>query len=221
MSCQGLRKGWHFLFSQLTAHKSSWLGRNGRTPLRALPTAWPCMGSGSPVCTVTILTRQAGKQQDWQLRLLCTLMGSVLPQKAWILLPVGLLGALSEVQVGQGPELAPACLGTPQGSPACSPPQHTFSLDPASVESGRGRCPHEPSRAFASTVIGGLSSSGSGSSRGVSQGWSPCQTAGCFYRWGAVCWPHCRFPGTRSWRFPQHGDPLCPAHRGGPALTQW
>ncbi|NXW41009.1 SEM3G protein, partial [Nyctiprogne leucopyga] len=33
--------------------------------------------------------------------------------------------------------------------------QHTFSLDPASVETGRGRCPHEPSRAFASTIIGG------------------------------------------------------------------
>uniref|UniRef100_A0A8C3UJF2 Semaphorin 3G n=1 Tax=Catharus ustulatus TaxID=91951 RepID=A0A8C3UJF2_CATUS len=28
-------------------------------------------------------------------------------------------------------------------------------LDPASMETGRGRCPHEPSRAFASTVIGG------------------------------------------------------------------
>uniref|UniRef100_A0A8C3UNT6 Semaphorin 3G n=1 Tax=Catharus ustulatus TaxID=91951 RepID=A0A8C3UNT6_CATUS len=33
--------------------------------------------------------------------------------------------------------------------------EHTFSLDPASMETGRGRCPHEPSRAFASTVIGG------------------------------------------------------------------
>ncbi|XP_074952372.1 semaphorin-3G isoform X1 [Phalacrocorax aristotelis] len=33
--------------------------------------------------------------------------------------------------------------------------EHTFSLDPASVEAGRGRCPHEPSRTFASTVIGG------------------------------------------------------------------
>ncbi|RMB99996.1 hypothetical protein DUI87_23405 [Hirundo rustica rustica] len=33
--------------------------------------------------------------------------------------------------------------------------EHTFSLDPARVETGRGRCPHEPSRAFASTVIGG------------------------------------------------------------------
>ncbi|NXX98447.1 SEM3G protein, partial [Centropus bengalensis] len=33
--------------------------------------------------------------------------------------------------------------------------EHTFSLDPTSVETGRGRCPHEPSRAFASTVIGG------------------------------------------------------------------
>ncbi|XP_040449435.1 semaphorin-3G [Falco naumanni] len=33
--------------------------------------------------------------------------------------------------------------------------EHTFSLDPASVETGRGRCPHEPSRTFASTVIGG------------------------------------------------------------------
>ncbi|NXH88129.1 SEM3G protein, partial [Edolisoma coerulescens] len=53
--------------------------------------------------------------------------------------------------------------------------EHTFSLDPASVESGRGRCPHEPSRAFASTLIGGLSSSGSGSLWGVGQGWSPCQ----------------------------------------------
>lgn len=38
--------------------------------------------------------------------------------------------------------------------------QHVFSLDPASVETGRGRCPHEPSRAFASTIIGELSSSG-------------------------------------------------------------
>lgn len=113
------------------------------------------------------LTRQAGKQQGWRLPF-STLMGSVLPQKAWILLPVGPLGALSEVQVVQGPELS-------QGSPACSPPQHTFSLDPASVETGRGRCPHEPSRAFASTVIGGLSSSGSGNPLGVSQGWSPCQ----------------------------------------------
>ncbi|XP_054023108.1 semaphorin-3G [Dryobates pubescens] len=33
--------------------------------------------------------------------------------------------------------------------------EHAFSLDPVSVESGRGRCPHEPGRAFASTVIGG------------------------------------------------------------------
>ncbi|KAM9227661.1 semaphorin-3G [Leptosomus discolor] len=33
--------------------------------------------------------------------------------------------------------------------------EHVFSLDPASVETGRGRCPHEPSHAFASTVIGG------------------------------------------------------------------
>ncbi|NXJ01763.1 SEM3G protein, partial [Psophia crepitans] len=33
--------------------------------------------------------------------------------------------------------------------------QHAFSLDPHRVDTGRGRCPHEPSRAFASTVIGG------------------------------------------------------------------
>ncbi|NWV65412.1 SEM3G protein, partial [Malurus elegans] len=33
--------------------------------------------------------------------------------------------------------------------------EHTFSLDPSSAESGRGRCPHEPSRAFASILIGG------------------------------------------------------------------
>ncbi|NXO57882.1 SEM3G protein, partial [Aramus guarauna] len=33
--------------------------------------------------------------------------------------------------------------------------EHTFSLDPDNVETGRGRCPHEPSRAFASTIIGG------------------------------------------------------------------
>ncbi|NWI60607.1 SEM3G protein, partial [Calyptomena viridis] len=33
--------------------------------------------------------------------------------------------------------------------------EHTFILDPASMESGRGRCPHEPSRAFASTIVGG------------------------------------------------------------------
>ncbi|NXU12539.1 SEM3G protein, partial [Pardalotus punctatus] len=45
------------------------------------------------------------------------------------------------------------------------PPQHTFSLEPTSVESGRGRCPHEPSRAFASTVIGGCLPRGLGASR--------------------------------------------------------
>ncbi|KAM6301024.1 semaphorin-3G [Aegotheles albertisi] len=33
--------------------------------------------------------------------------------------------------------------------------EHTFTLDPTSVRTGRGRCPHEPSRAFASTLIGG------------------------------------------------------------------
>uniref|UniRef100_A0A669R1J5 Semaphorin 3G n=1 Tax=Phasianus colchicus TaxID=9054 RepID=A0A669R1J5_PHACC len=33
--------------------------------------------------------------------------------------------------------------------------EHAFSLDPNSMESGRGRCPHEPDRAFASTIIGG------------------------------------------------------------------
>ncbi|NXC44743.1 SEM3G protein, partial [Penelope pileata] len=40
-------------------------------------------------------------------------------------------------------------------SPAVPPPQHTFSLDTTCVETGRGRCPHEPDRAFASTIIGG------------------------------------------------------------------
>ncbi|XP_065543021.1 semaphorin-3G isoform X2 [Lathamus discolor] len=34
-------------------------------------------------------------------------------------------------------------------------PGHTFSMDPTSVDPGRGRCPHEPSSAFASTLIGG------------------------------------------------------------------
>ncbi|XP_057263789.1 semaphorin-3G [Pezoporus wallicus] len=33
--------------------------------------------------------------------------------------------------------------------------EHTFSMDPTSVDPGRGRCPHEPSGAFASTLIGG------------------------------------------------------------------
>ncbi|KAM8995186.1 semaphorin-3G [Ara ararauna] len=33
--------------------------------------------------------------------------------------------------------------------------EHTFTMDPASVDPGRGRCPHEPSGAFASTLIGG------------------------------------------------------------------
>ncbi|KAG8128298.1 hypothetical protein E2320_015150, partial [Naja naja] len=28
--------------------------------------------------------------------------------------------------------------------------EHMFSMDPTSIESGRGRCPHEPNRAFAS-----------------------------------------------------------------------
>ncbi|KAL8212341.1 UNVERIFIED_CONTAM: Semaphorin-3G [Gekko kuhli] len=32
---------------------------------------------------------------------------------------------------------------------------HVFSLDPTTIENGRGRCPHEPNRAFASTFVGG------------------------------------------------------------------
>ncbi|NXX77168.1 SEM3G protein, partial [Urocolius indicus] len=53
------------------------------------------------------------------------------------------------------------CCGTGAFHPLCAfvyvghRGEHAFSLDPASVETGRGRCPHEPSRAFASTVIGG------------------------------------------------------------------
>ncbi|MBV96991.1 Semaphorin-3G, partial [Eschrichtius robustus] len=34
-------------------------------------------------------------------------------------------------------------------------PSHVLRLEPRSVESGRGRCPHEPSRPFASTFVGG------------------------------------------------------------------
>ncbi|KAB0378395.1 semaphorin-3G isoform X2 [Muntiacus reevesi] len=33
--------------------------------------------------------------------------------------------------------------------------EHVLHLEPRSVESGRGRCPHEPSRPFASTFVGG------------------------------------------------------------------
>ncbi|TKC41903.1 hypothetical protein EI555_002114, partial [Monodon monoceros] len=33
--------------------------------------------------------------------------------------------------------------------------EHVLRLEPRSVESGRGRCPHEPSRPFASTFVGG------------------------------------------------------------------
>ncbi|KAJ1109534.1 hypothetical protein NDU88_006894 [Pleurodeles waltl] len=33
--------------------------------------------------------------------------------------------------------------------------QHVFTLDPGNVESGRGKCPHDPNRPFASTFIGG------------------------------------------------------------------
>ncbi|XP_021059420.1 semaphorin-3G [Mus pahari] len=33
--------------------------------------------------------------------------------------------------------------------------EHVLRLDPSSVENGRGRCPHEPSRPFASTFVGG------------------------------------------------------------------
>ncbi|NXG75047.1 SEM3G protein, partial [Baryphthengus martii] len=33
--------------------------------------------------------------------------------------------------------------------------EHAFSLDRTSTETGRGRCPHEPRRAFTSTIIGG------------------------------------------------------------------
>ncbi|XP_051708304.1 semaphorin-3G isoform X3 [Oryctolagus cuniculus] len=33
--------------------------------------------------------------------------------------------------------------------------EHVLHLEPSSLESGRGRCPHEPSRPFASTFVGG------------------------------------------------------------------
>ncbi|XP_055985328.1 semaphorin-3G [Sorex fumeus] len=33
--------------------------------------------------------------------------------------------------------------------------EHVLRLEPGSLESGRGRCPHEPSRPFASTFVGG------------------------------------------------------------------
>ncbi|KAM4855282.1 semaphorin-3G [Urocitellus parryii] len=33
--------------------------------------------------------------------------------------------------------------------------EHVLHLEPSSVENGRGRCPHEPSRPFASTFVGG------------------------------------------------------------------
>lgn len=33
--------------------------------------------------------------------------------------------------------------------------EHVLHLDPSSIENGRGRCPHEPSRPFASTFVGG------------------------------------------------------------------
>ncbi|KAM5279581.1 semaphorin-3G [Ctenodactylus gundi] len=33
--------------------------------------------------------------------------------------------------------------------------EHVLHLEPGSVESGRGRCPHEPSRPFANTFVGG------------------------------------------------------------------
>ncbi|XP_063113278.1 semaphorin-3G isoform X2 [Cavia porcellus] len=33
--------------------------------------------------------------------------------------------------------------------------EHVLHLEPGSVQSGRGRCPHEPSRPFASTFVGG------------------------------------------------------------------
>lgn len=33
--------------------------------------------------------------------------------------------------------------------------EHVLHLDPSGIENGRGRCPHEPSRPFASTFVGG------------------------------------------------------------------
>lgn len=44
---------------------------------------------------------------------------------------------------------------TPLPLPSLPFPQHVLHLEPGSVESGRGRCPHEPSRPFASTFVGG------------------------------------------------------------------
>lgn len=69
----GVLPGAEMAFSplQLTVHKSGWLGWNGRTLLRALPTAWLCLGSRSPVCTMITLTREATKQQGWRVPFSC------------------------------------------------------------------------------------------------------------------------------------------------------
>lgn len=50
VSCQGLQRGWRFLLSQLTAHKSGWPGWKGRAPCSLL-TAWRRAGSRSPAHT--------------------------------------------------------------------------------------------------------------------------------------------------------------------------
>uniref|UniRef100_A0A8B9P8W1 Semaphorin 3G n=1 Tax=Apteryx owenii TaxID=8824 RepID=A0A8B9P8W1_APTOW len=47
-----------------------------------------------------------------------------------------------------------AC-GTGAFRPLCAFVYHAFALEPAGAENGRGRCPHEPDRAFASAVVGG------------------------------------------------------------------
>lgn len=66
------------------------------------------------------------------------------------------------------PQVGPP--GVSPSQPRCPQPQHAFSLDPTSVESGRGRCPHEPDGAFASTVIGGLPSPGTSGCRAQGPG---------------------------------------------------
>lgn len=149
-----------------------------------LLTAGHCAGRANPAHTTVPPTRRwASVGAGGSLWLLCVPIASALPQKVQILLPDDLFGSVWAVDAGrQEPAPALRAQAQPGDSPACSLPvplaQHTFSLEPASVEPGRGRCPLEPSRAFASTVIGGLCSLGTkspwGAGIGDGPGASPC-----------------------------------------------
>lgn len=152
VSCQGLWRGWHFLLSQLAAHKSGWPGWKGRAPCSLLA-AWCRVGSRSPAYTMMPPARLTGKRWGWyvplaaahphRIRLTSKSMDPTSRRSLWERWGCGCLqrGACELGRDQRQPlhaQARPHCWGTAGGSPACSlpAPPHPARLQPGPRQRG-------------------------------------------------------------------------------------